>query len=205
MLTMLIIGVMFLVCSCDNSSNVSNGTTDSINKKNSEENFISQYNLLMDTISYINTLATYVGNIHSLIWKNVSTDDVVTFIGYVRENKNFDAIGFAFGRTALWDKDSNKEAAQQYVDALAELPTKVKVAEELYSELNKTYGKEYNIDDLKNYYIESSTFADYAVGIKNHAVDMIGRTIHDNRTANVRLYTYPYNRKPAKRVFCCHE
>lgn len=199
---MLVTGLACSICSCgSNSSNTSQESAqeNSINEEIAsetvdEEEFLAQYNLLMASISEINTHASYVGNVHSLIWDNVGVDDVAKYIGHVRNfynNEEYKSlICKAFGVSMFNSSESAKAAeyAQQYVDSLEMLTSKVKEAEALYSELNKTYGKEYNIEDLKNYYIESSTFADYASGVEGSYVTY-NQTLNEFQTNIERLKT----------------
>ena len=134
----------------------------------SEEVFKDQYALIIDAIYSLNVNSDYVGETHATIWDNVGVDDVVKYVMYVREFYNDESmdglICDAYGVSPFNGADKREAYgyAEQYVNSLAEIDTIMAEIDEMYKTINSTYGNDYNISDLKEYYLESSAYAEFA-------------------------------------------
>lgn len=154
--------------------------------KNGEE-FISQYNQIMDDLSLLNTSADFLGAAHSTIWNNVGVDKVQLAIENVAKYKADKDAGFeddfdervhvisvcdAFGVSHLNGADKNKALsyAETYADSMKTLKAMLEKIDSEYKELSENYGNDYNIEDLKQYYISSSAYANYASTIEGSYV-----------------------------------
>ena len=117
----------------------------------SEEVFKDQYALIIDAIYSLNVNSDYVGE----------------YVMYVREFYNDESmdglICDAYGVSPFNGADKREAYgyAEQYVNSLAEIDTIMAEIDEMYKDINSTYGNDYNISDLKEYYLESSAYAEF--------------------------------------------
>lgn len=58
--------------------------------------------------------------------------------------------------------------------------------DESFSALNKKYGDKFNLDDLKDYYIESITYAEYASDVDGSYITY-SQTLNDYQTSISKL------------------
>ena len=137
----------------------------------SEEEFEKLYDEIMTNLDSLNMNSEYVGAIHSEIWNNVGVEDVVSTIEQIRSYYNSDSFEYydtivatAFGVSMFNEYDTHKalEYVDTYMNALSKIESLLQVLDQKYTELNRKYGSLYSIDDLKDYYIESIAYAEYA-------------------------------------------
>lgn len=157
----------------------------------SEEKFMQQYDLILQTINELNIYSDYVGAIHSLIWNNVGASKVGESIKNVRQFYDSNdleryLIYSAFGANNNYEEMQASKQAQQYVQSLEKIEILTKEIDDMYSDLNKTYGKNHNIDDLKEYYIESTTYADYASNVDGSYITY-NQTLNEYQTNLAKL------------------
>lgn len=158
----------------------------------SQEDFKQRYNLIMKNIELLNVQSEYVGAVHATIWDNVGPDEVAKYIRYVKEGYNDEQkeplITKAFGVSCLNPVDTREacELAEKYVEALQEMQTLIPSLDEQYKELNSTYGMDYDLSDLKEYYVESTTYANYASTIDGSYMSYT-QTLNDYKTNTERL------------------
>ena len=141
--------------------------SEAVKDTKSEEDFKKQYALIIAAIDVLNVNSDFVGATHATIWDNVGVKDVATYVKYVREYYNDESrdvlICKAYGVSAYGtEKEKVYDYAEQYVNSLAEIDTKMVEIDEMYKTINSTYGNDYNISDLKEYYLESSAYAEFA-------------------------------------------
>lgn len=146
--------------------------TEQEKESTSEEEFKSKYDTLITGIVLLNTYSDYCGATHSTIWNSVGVDDVAKYISYVREYGKEQSIGDsliakAYNVSPFNNSDLNKvkDYVEQYQTALEEIPTLREDLETQYKELNESYGSDYNLSEIKDFYIESDSYAEYAINI----------------------------------------
>lgn len=141
-----------------------------------KEEFKQQYALILENIDKLNKNSDFVGAVHSTIWNNVGVKEVAKYINYVKLYYNDDSMSSlvceAFGVSMFNGSDKRKayEYAQQYMESLENIETIMEELGEMYQTLKSTYGDKYNVDDIKEYYIESSTYANYASTIDGNYI-----------------------------------
>lgn len=140
----------------------------------SQENFEKLYDEILTTLDSLNKNSEYVGAIHSEVWKNVGPEDVVSYIENIKTYYNDDSFEYydtvvatAFGVSMFNEYDTQTAFGyvDTYMNSLATIESTLPQLDEKYTELNKKYGSEYMIDDLKEYYLESVTYAEYACAV----------------------------------------
>ena len=160
-------------------------------EKATKEEFIQQYELTMVAIDELNAYADYISTGHSIIWDNIGAKEVSKYIGYVRKYNSNDTLGEAsickaFGLSYLngSQKKQALEYAERYVTIMNDLDSKIDEVDNLYKSTNSEY--DFDISDLKEYYIEVSTYTDYAREIEGSYVTYT-QNINDYKTNIERL------------------
>lgn len=205
MLAILTAAFILSGCGKNNSSSVAETTSETTSSEAassesetlSEEDFKKKYDEIMDETDQMNDCSHYVGITQAYIWSNTGSEKVVEAIQAVRtygdDNEGIVINAFDLNPLANKDTDEYKAAkdqafdyAETYNTALSKLKNLSVTTEELYRSLNDSYGSMYNLDDLKEYYIESASYADYASDIEGSYVSY-SQTLDDYDTNIAKL------------------
>ena len=185
LLIILIVGCLgvFTACGNNDGNNEKDGTSESSKPENtsiageneddskSEELFLTSYDEILKDLELLNAYSDYSGTVHSTIWDNVGVDEVATYIGYARAAKdNFSRydvlLRMAFGDGDIWASVYEaEEYTKKYNESIEEIDKLIKKLDTSYSTLKKDYGSDYDISELKEYYLESVSYAEYATDI----------------------------------------
>ena len=177
---LLFVLICFVFCSCKKESTETSESTQAETKtedsKPTKEDFKNAYDLVMLQMQLLTADAAGIISDNLKVWKEVGADFVSYGLECIRaygvngQDDDFviDTICFAYGLNS--DYKSSKEAAmsqaKKYGDKYKDFLTALDDSEELFKSFKDTYGDYYDISELKEYYIEVSSYADLAINLK---------------------------------------
>lgn len=169
LLMILLVGCLGAFSACGGSDATETGPV--VDEAARKEGFLSSYQEILNNLELLNSYADYVGSAHSTIWDIHGVDNVGFWINAVREAKEWDEESYAVYNAFDCDSQSQaKQIAKTYNASLDGIYELIPELEALYSDLNKNYSSDYDISDLKEYYLESVSYAEFASDIEGSYV-----------------------------------
>lgn len=168
---------------------ISYESTESSQKTEEEnkEEFLDKYNTLLTSIDLLNSCSDFVAEIHKIIWKNVGPDKISQYLEWIRDpERNGGLICIALD-ISMTKKEEAIEIGKKYNETLKMMDIVSSTNDDIFKDINNNYN--YNIDDIKEYYLESSLYAEYARGVEgsyssySQALDDYKKTIAKNKKA----------------------